>query len=82
MATRKLRFRIDRGFGSMQVRAGAVVDVPEFWAQRCIADGSAVEVEETPIAKPEPKTETEPEAAAAEPVRKQTPKKRPGKKNA
>lgn len=34
--------------GGMIIRAGATVDLPEFWADKFIADGSAEEVAATP----------------------------------
>jgi hypothetical protein len=53
----KLRMLISRGspIDGAIIRAGAVVELPEFWAERFLADGSAEEVKDAgSTAKPEP----------------------------
>jgi hypothetical protein len=49
--TRKLKFLAARGYGAIRIATGATADVPEPWASRFIADGTAVEVENKPEAK-------------------------------
>lgn len=43
-ATKRLKFLRPVGLGTMRFASGAVADVPEVWADRYIANGSAEEV--------------------------------------
>lgn len=59
---KKIRFLISRGSPTtgLIIRAGSVLDFPLFWADRFIADGTAVAVESDhssgePTAKPKKK---------------------------
>lgn len=54
-ATKRLKFLRPVGLGTMRFASGAVADVPEVWADRYIANGSAEEVAAKP--KTEPKSE-------------------------
>lgn len=47
--TLKIRMKVSRGNPSTGtiIRAGATIDIAEFWANRFIADGSAELIEET-----------------------------------
>lgn len=49
MTTKKVRFKISRGNPSTGaiIRAGAVIELAEFWADKFIADGTAELIEET-----------------------------------
>jgi len=52
-STKKVRMMASRGnptSGGVVIRAGAIVELPEFWADRFIADGSAELVTEKPKA--------------------------------
>ena len=42
----KVRMKVSRGnpSGGAIIRAGAVVELPEFWASKFIADGTAEEI--------------------------------------
>ncbi len=53
----KLRFRQTYGspVDGVMIRAGAVAELPEFWAKRFIAEGIAELVETEPAPKTEPK---------------------------
>jgi hypothetical protein len=43
---RKVRFRVSRGYNGTIIRAGAVVEVNDFWFDVFTKDGTAVEVAE------------------------------------
>lgn len=50
--TKKIRMKISRGVpGGGIIRAGAAVEISEFWANQFIADGTAEAVEETSSAE-------------------------------
>lgn len=58
--TKKIRMKVSRGnpAGGPIIRAGATVELPLFWANKFIADGTAEEVTDTAsasAAKPEKK---------------------------
>jgi len=46
MANKKVKMKVSRGnpAGGPIIRAGATVELPEFWANQFIADGTAEEV--------------------------------------
>ena len=55
-----LRSQGDPASGAI-IRAGAVVEVPDFWADRFVADGTAVEVvEQIKPDEPQPEEPTTP----------------------
>jgi len=51
IAHQKLKFNRPRGYGAMRFATNCVADVPEPWASRFIADGTA-ELVEAKAAKP------------------------------
>jgi hypothetical protein len=56
--TQRIRMKVSRGnpSGGPVIRAGATIEISEFWAQRFIADGTAELVEDQPAQpKAEPK---------------------------
>ena len=58
IAHQKLKFNRPRGYGAMRFATGCVADVPEPWASRFIADGTATLVAAKPATpKAEPKAE-------------------------
>jgi len=70
----RLRFHVPKSFGQMSVRAGAVIDVPTFWARIFLSEGSAS------IADSEAEVENETEKVP-EPAIERGGRKRSGKRN-
>jgi len=56
-STKTLRFLKSRGYNGQIVRAGAVVEVSEFWTKIFITDGTAEEVETKKAEPPKKKGE-------------------------
>jgi hypothetical protein len=57
MSTKRIKVLISRGnpSGGPIIRSGSVIEIAAFWADRWIADGTAVEVQETEKKAAEPK---------------------------
>jgi hypothetical protein len=58
----KLKFLRPRGYGATRFATGCVADVPEPWASRFIADGTAEEVSGKSKEKDPPKADKKPKA--------------------